>query len=314
MTAAAPSGRAGAGRLLGLGARAALSSPGLLLGVALTLAAAAFARTVIFPALAFAADDDVRRLLAVGAWGLVVLAALARGVALAWAVRAGVDRIRGQEPALDAASLETTGTTGLAWAVGAAAVHLALSLWFWTGLLGAGVTYLLGEGPLPVLGAAGLAAVLSVGAIAGPLLGFWLEVALARAMVRREGIAVAGAEAWRTLGERPGFILGAWFATALPAFGVATLVRTFLGMAPAPSWATVAAQGTGLVLLALIDAVATVIRLDAYAALELDRAGGLPPLPVSPPAPPPVPRATLVEPSTILQARLVPPPGPGVAG
>jgi hypothetical protein len=311
MTAAAPSGRAGAGRLLGLGVRAALSSPGLLLGVALTLAAAAFAGAVIFPALAFAPDDDEQRLLALGAGGLVALAALARGIALAWAVRAGSDRIRSGATVLDATTVGLTGRTGLAWAIGVAVVHLALSLWVWTGLLGAGVAYLLGEGALPVLGAAGLAAALSVGAIAGPLLGFWLEVALARAVVRREGVAVAGAEAWRTLGERPGFVLGAWFVTALPAFGVATLVRTFLGMAPPPSWATIAAQGTGLVLLALIDAMATVVRLDAYAALELDRAGVLPPLPVPPP---PVPRATLVEPSTILQARLVPPPGPGGAG
>jgi hypothetical protein len=310
MTAAAPSGRAGAGRLLGLGARTALSSPGLLLGVALTLAAAAFARTALPPALMLASDDDVQRLLAIGAWGVVVLAALCRGVALAWAVRAGVDRIRGQEPALDAASLETTGTTGLAWAVGAAAVHLALSLWFVTGLVAAGVVYFVGESPLPVLGAAGLAWVVSFGLLAGSALVLWLELALARALVAREGIAVAGAAAWRTLLERPGFVLVAYLATALPAFGVAKLVQLFLGMTPPPSWATLAAEGTGLLLLALIDAVATVIRLDSYAALELDRAGALPPVPV----PPPVPRATLVEPSTILQARLIPPPGPGVAG
>ena len=314
MTGVAQSGRAGTGRLLGLGARAAFCTPGLVLGVALTLAAAGFARAVVFPALALAADGDVRRLVGFGAWGLIILAALTRGVALAWAVRAGEGQIRGGPGALDGTAVEMTGRTGLAWAIGAATVHLALSLWFWTGLLGAGMAYLLGEGPLPVLGAAGLAAVLAVAAIAGPLLGLWLEVALARAMVRREGIAVAGVEAWRTLGARPGFVLVAWFATALPAFGVAMLVRTFLGMAPPPSWATIAANGIGLLLLALIDAVATVVRLDAYAAVELDRAGALPPLPVPPQAPPPVPRATLVEPSTIIEARLVPPPDPGVAG
>ena len=78
MTGVAQSGRAGTGRLLGLGARAAFCTPGLVLGVALTLAAAGFARAVVFPALALAADGDVRRLVGFGAWGLIILAALTR--------------------------------------------------------------------------------------------------------------------------------------------------------------------------------------------------------------------------------------------
>ena len=51
MTAGGRVGPAGAGRLLGLGVRAALSTPGPVLGVALTLAAAAFAGSAVFPAL-----------------------------------------------------------------------------------------------------------------------------------------------------------------------------------------------------------------------------------------------------------------------
>jgi hypothetical protein len=314
MTAPAQSGRAGAGRLLGLGARAALSGPGLLLGVALTLAAAACARSVVRPALFLAGNDDVRRLVGLGAWGLVVLAALARGIALAWAVRAGEGRIRGGQPTLEARALGATSLTGLAWAVGVAAVHLTLFLWFSTGIVSTAVVFVLGKGPLPLLGAAGLAGVLSVAAIAAPVLGLWLELALVRAVVRREGIALAGAEAWHTLGQRPGFVVGAWLATALPAVGVAGTVQVFLGMRPPPSWATVAAQGTGLLLVALIDAVAAVVRLDAYAALELDREGALPAPPPPPDPAPVVPRATLVPPASVVQARLVPPPDGGVSG
>src|SRR5262249_58399709 len=134
-----------------LGARSALAFPGLLLGVASTLAAAAFARAVVFPALAFAGDEDVRRLVGLGAWGLVVLAALARGIALAWAVRAAADRMRGRPGQLAGNAVAPAGTTGLAWAVGAAVGQLTLSLWVWTGLLAAGAAYVVGKVPLPLL-------------------------------------------------------------------------------------------------------------------------------------------------------------------
>src|SRR5262249_35459109 len=56
MTAPGQPVRARAGRLLGLGARSAFAFPGLVLGVASTLAAAALARAVVFPALTFASD------------------------------------------------------------------------------------------------------------------------------------------------------------------------------------------------------------------------------------------------------------------
>jgi hypothetical protein len=222
---AAASGRAGAGRLLGLGARAALSTPGPVLGVALTLAAAEFAGSLVFPAAVLSGSADDLRLVVAGALGLVVLAALARGIALAWAVGAASARIRGGRPTFDGSAVETTGLTGLGWAVGAAAVHLTLSLTLWTGLASAGLVYLFGKAPLSLLGAAGLAGVVSVVAIAGPVLGLWLEVALARAVALRQGIAVAGAEAWRTLGARPFFVVGAWLATVVPAFAGARIVR-----------------------------------------------------------------------------------------
>jgi hypothetical protein len=314
MTPAAQDPPASAGRLLGLGVRAAFSTPIPVLGVALTFAAAAFARSAIFPALAGAESDDVRRLVAIVGWGVVVLAALARGIGLAWAVRAADGRLRGEVAVTDARTFAATGVTGLAWAIGAAVVHLTLSLWFWTGLASAGLVYVLGRAPLPLLGAAGLAGVLSVAAIAGPALGLWLEVSLARAVVRRESIARAGAEAWRTLGERPGFVVVAWLATALLAFGLASMVQTFMGMSPPQSWATAGVMVSGLLLVALIDAVATVARLDAYAALELDRAGVLPQPPRPPAAAPVLPRATLVDPASVVQARLVPPADPGVTG
>lgn len=314
MTGRTESARASAGRLLGLGIRAAFSTPLAVLGVALTVAAAEVAQAVIFPTMFLADGEDDVRLVVLGAVGLVVLAALARGIALAWAVRTAAERMRGGAWDPDQRAAAATGLTGLFWAVGAAAVQLTLSLTFWTGLAATGMVYLVGKTPLALLGAAGLAGVLAVGAVLGPVLSLWLEVALARAVARGEGIAVAGAEAWRTLGERPGFVVVAWLATALPAMAVAAMVQSFLGMAPPPSWPVVLAQASGLLLLALIEAVATVGRLDSYAALELDRAGVLPVPPTPAPVVPPVPRATLVQPSTVVQARLVPPPDPGMSG
>ena len=97
MTAAAPSGRAGAGAAPGpRRAHGALLSGPVAGGRADPRCGSLRPATALPPALILASDDDVQRLLAIGAWGVVVLAALCRGVALAWAVRAGVDRIRGR--------------------------------------------------------------------------------------------------------------------------------------------------------------------------------------------------------------------------
>jgi hypothetical protein len=303
MTAAAEPVRrpSGAGRLLGLAVKSALSTPGATLAVGFTLAVAQTVSEVL-PRAVFAADPsaDLGTTLAIGGVGLLIVAALTRGVALAWAVQAGAATADWN------AALAVTAVKGLSWAVLAAAAHLALSLWFWTGLVSALAAFFLGSPRVALGGAFGLSLVLAVGVVAAPLLSIWLELALARAVVSRTSVGRAGADAARTMLERPGFVVGAWLATALPAFGISRFVELVLGTVPGSEWAAAGAMGVGLLLLALIDALATVVRLDAYVALELDRTGMLPA-----PPPPAVPRAALVVPGTILESRPVGPPGPG---
>lgn len=303
-----PHTRNRAGRLLALGAGAALSAPVAALAAAGALAVALIVQSTL-PVAWFQSDPEAQAggTLVRGALGLLFGAALARAVALAGAVAQSAARLRGQPVGFLDAVGRSAGT-GLLWAVGAAAAQLAFRLWVWTGFL-ATLAALVFAPPAPaLLGAAGLALVLSVALLGGFVLWLWLELALMRAVVVGGGVARAAADATHLLLQRPGFVFLAWLVTAVPALAVSGFVQTLLGFSPRVGWASAAASGIGLLLLALIDATATVLRLGAFAAVELDAAGEIP-LP-----PPPVPRATLVDPGSIVQARPVGPLEPGAAG
>jgi hypothetical protein len=242
-----------------------------------------------------------------GAMGLLLGAGLALAMALAAGVGQSAARLRDRPVGFVEATSRWAGT-GLLWAIGAAAAMLAFRLWLWTGTLSTLVALLLAPPAVSAIGALGLALVLSAGLVGGFVLSLWIEVALVRAVVRGGGVARAAADATQLLHRRPGFVFLAWLVTALPALAFAGFVQTLLGFSPNRSWPSAAASGVGLLLLALIDAVATLTRLGAFVAGELDAAGELP-VP-----PPPVPRATLVAPGSIVQARAVGPIEPGTAG
>jgi len=303
-----PQRRNRAGRLLAVGTGAALSAPVALLAAAGTLAVAMVVGSTL-PVALLQADPGAQAggTLVRGALVLLLGAALARAVALAGAVAQSAAQLRGQPVGVVEAVGRSAGT-GLVWAVGAAAAQLALRLWVWTGFLAALGALVFAPPAASLLGAAGLALAISVALLGGFVLFLWLEVALVRAVVIGGGVARAAADATQLLLQRPGFVVLAWLVTALPALATSGFVQTLLGFSPRVGWASAAASGIGLLLLALIDATATVIRLGAFAAAELDAAGELP-VP-----PPPVPRATLVDPGSIVQARAVGPPEPGAAG
>jgi hypothetical protein len=303
-----PQRRSRTGRLLALGTGAALSSPVAVLAVGATLAVALVIGSTL-PVALFQADPKAQAggTLVGGALALLLGAALARAVALAGAVAQSAAQLRGQPVGLVEAVGRSAGT-GLVWAIGAAVAQLAFRLWVWTGFLATLGALLFAPPAASLLGAAGLALVISVALLGGFVLFLWLEVALARAVVIGGGVARASADATQLLLRRPGFVVLAWLVTALPALAISGFVQTLLGFSPRVGWASAAASGIGLLLLALLDATATVIRLGAFAAAELDAAGELP-VP-----PPPVPRATLVEPGSIVQARMVGPSGPETAG
>jgi hypothetical protein len=303
-----PPRRNRAGRLLALGAGSGLSAPAAVLAAAGALVVAGVVRSTL-PVALFQADPEAQAegTLLWGALGLLLGAALARALALAGAVAQSAASLRGQ-PVGVAEAVGRSAGTGLLWAIGAALAQLAFQLWVWTGLLATLGALLFAAPAASLLGAAGLALVLSVALLGGFVLSLWLELALVRAVVIGGGVARAAADATRLLLRRPGFVVLAWLVTALPALALSGFVQTLLGFSRGIGWVSAAASGIGLLLLALIDATATVARLGAFAAAELDAAGELP-LP-----PPPVPRATLVDPGSIVQARAVGPPEPGAAG
>jgi hypothetical protein len=175
------------------------------------------------------------------------------------------------------------------------------------------VALVLGGPVVSLLGAVGVALVLTVGAFLGPAAALWLELGLVTSVVRPLSVWAAAGEAARTLLARPGFLLLAWFATALPAGFLVGAAQAMAASTPGPGRASAAAAGVAVLLVALVQAAATLVRLDALAALALDREGRLPtpPPPVAPPVP--VPRATLVGPE-VIQARPVGPMGPWPPG
>jgi hypothetical protein len=299
-----------AGWLLRLGARAAVTTVLPLLVLAGVLAATQTVQRMLWPAL-FLADPGLRldeTLLVCGA-GCLGLGVLARAVVTAIGVRAGAAKLRTSRG--DAVPPATAGLRGIAWAIAAVIVDQVLSVWFWGVLVAAGVTLVLGGPLVSLLGAAGVSLVLTLGALLGPAAGLWLELGLVVSVVRPVRFFVAAGEALRLLLARPGFLIGAWLVTAVPAGMLAAGVQVIAAGAPGPSWGAAGAAGTALLLLGLVEALATFIRLDALAALVLDGEGLLPLAP--PPAPAPVPRATIVG-AEVVEARPVGPVAPWSPG
>ena len=304
---------AGAGWLLRLGARAAATTVLPLLVLAGVLAATQTVQRMLWPAL-FLADPALRldeTLLAGGA-GCLGLAVLARAVVTAIGVRAGGARLHAGAAA-EVVPPAAAGLRGIAWAAATALVDLVLSAWFWGVVIAAAAAFALGGPLVSLLGAGGVALALTLGALLGPAAELWLELALVVSVVRPVRMAVAAGEALRLLLARPGFLVGAWVVTAVPAGLLAAGFQILAAGAPGPGLGAAGAAGVALLLVALVEALATFIRLDAFAALVLDGQGLLPrpSPPVTPPAP--VPRATLIG-AEVVEARPVGPVAPWSPG
>jgi hypothetical protein len=305
-----------AGWLLRQGARAAISSVVPLLALAAVQAIAVVTQRTLWPALVL--GDPVLRLaptLLVAGAGLLFTAALARAVILAVAVRSGATRMRTGN-GLEGPSPERAGLRGIAWAAAAAIVDLFVSTWFWAALVSSVLALVLGGPVVSLLGAIGVALVLTLGLFVGAASVLWLELALVVSVVRQGSVARAGTDAFGLLLGRPGFPIWAWLITAVPAALAAMGVQVLAAGAPAPSVAAACASGVALLLVALIKALGMLLRLDALAAMALAADGALrapPPVPVPRP---PIPRATLVGPE-VVEARPVGPMtpwNPGASG
>lgn len=304
---------AGAGWLLRLGARAAMSAVGPLLALAGVLAIIQAVQRTLWPALLHA--DPVLRvretLLAAGL-GLLLAASLGRAVVLAVAVQSGALRLPAGRRAVGI-SPSRAGLRGIAWASAVAVVDLLLNLWFLSVLASGGVALVLGGPVVSLLGAAGVALALTLGTLLGPAAALWLELGLVVSVVRPLPVTVAAGEALRALLARPGFLVLAWLSTALPTGLLVASVQVMAAGAPGQGPAAAAASGVAVLLVALAEALGTLIRLDAFAALVLDREGALPAPPLVPVPPAPVPRATLVG-GEVVEARPVGPMPPWSPG
>jgi hypothetical protein len=233
-------------------------------------------------------------------------------VVTAIGVGAGAARLR-TGAATEGVAPATAGLRGIAWAAAATVVDLLLSTWFWGVLVASGVALVLGGPFVSLLGAAGFALALTLGTLLGPAAALWLELGLVVSVVRPVRMGVAAGEALRLLLARPGFLVGAWVVTAVPAGMLSAGFQVMAAGAPGPGWSAAGAAGVALLLVALVQALATLIRLDALAALVLDREGALPRPPPAPVRPAPVPRATLVT-HEVVEARPVGPVAPWSPG
>jgi hypothetical protein len=209
-------------------------------------------------------------------------------------------------PLLD--SILAAAPRALPWAVLSGAALLAWSGWQ---LLLGGSSFLLfvrglvhGHGGLA--GALGVALVASLGPLGALFLHLVTEMALVRAVVRDEGVAEAGWEAALALLARPFAPFGLLLLTTVLAAAVAGTASALSSLRPPGHFHFL--DGPALVRLALggfAVAVAQLVRLDAFCALELGRTGELPEPPV-PAVPPSAPKAELLpEAGAILEARAV---------
>jgi hypothetical protein len=313
MIRAEPSGPAAApfGRLLRIGGRAALSSalPVLVLGG--VLATSQVIRRTLLVTL-FTADPAMRleQTLLVAGTGLLLVTIGVQALVLAVGVQSGAARIR-TAPASPTLSPARAGLRGMAWAALAVLVDQLLSFWFWAALVASGLATVLGGPFVSLLGATGVALVLTVVAFLVPAAGLWLELSLVAAVTRPARLGEAAGVGLATLLRRPGTVIALWLVTAVPAGFLAAGVLMLQGGAPGPGWASAGAAGVAVLLVALIEALATFVRLDSLAALVLDARGELPAPPPRPAPPAPaIPVATLVPSAGVVEARSVGPVTP----
>jgi hypothetical protein len=311
MTRAAPAERtvAPVGWLLRMGWRAAGSSalPVLALAGALAISQVVW-RTLPVALLTGVPALRLEETLLVSAGMLLLLSSMVRAAVLAVGVQSGAARLRTAPSSL---SPERAGLRGILWAGVAVVVDQVLSVWFWGVLAASGVATVLGGPGVSLLGATGVALVLTLGAFLVPAAALWLELALVSAVTRPARLGEAAGAALRTLLARPGAVVVLWLLTAVPAGFLAAGIQLLQAGAPGPGRASAAAAGVVILLVALVEALATLVRLDAFAALALDRTGELPAPPPRPaPAAPAIPVATLVPASAVVEARPVGPISP----
>jgi hypothetical protein len=193
----------------------------------------------------------------------------------------------------------------------AVVVDQLLGAWFWGVLVATGAATVLGGPLVSLLGAAGVALVLCLGAFLIPAAALWLELGLVAAVTRPARLREAASTALEILLARPGAVVALWGVTAVPAGFLAAGVQVLQSGAPGPGWAAASASGVAVLLVALVEALATLVRLDALAALVLDARGELPAPPPRPAPPPPaIPMATLVSSAEVVEARPVGPVSP----
>jgi hypothetical protein len=159
-------------------------------------------------------------------------------------------------------------------------------------------------------GALALALALTLGPLGAIFLQLVVEMALVRSVVRDESPATAGWEAARALLARPWAPLGLLAVTGLVSLAVVGSAAVIAGMAPPQAvrfkLPLIMIEGA---IAALAGAVAQLVRVGAFAALEVDRTGELPAPVTPPPSPPSVMRAELVlDAGPVLEARAVDPP------
>ena len=315
MTGSEPAAPAAAsvGWVLRLGARAAVSSTLAVLALAGAIAASQVVWRTL-PGVLLLGDPALRleETMLLSGVALLLLASLVRAVVLAVAVHSGAARLR-TSAAPSSISAARAGLRGIAWAAVAVVVDQLLGLWFWGVLLASGVVTFLGGPLVSLLGITGVALVLTLGLFVGPAAALWLELGLVASVVRPATLGEAARTSLETLLARPGAVVALWLLTAVPAGFLAAGIQVMQAGAPGPGRAAAAAGGVALILGALIEALATLIRLDALAALVLDRMGELP-RPSPKPKAEPVPMATLVSSAEVIEARPVGPVSPWTGG
>ncbi len=298
-------------RALGLGASTAFSRAAPPVLLALAAAAVTLCTTLLWlTGLASLVSAEARVSL-VGLLLAAVVAWVLQACVLGGAVhQAGAALRRREVPGLPEAVF-LSAPRALGWAVLAAAALLGWTLWQL--LLGGSASALFLRGllhrPGGLLGALGLALVMTVGPAGGLFLQLVAEMAVVRAVLRDEPASVAGWEAGRALLQRPWAPLGLWLLTEVLAAAVAGAAAALSGMGPgAPLRLAGLAALVQVAVATLARALAQLVRVGAFCALELDKSGELPPAPVPPAPVVPVPRAELVlESQPILEARAVGP-------
>jgi hypothetical protein len=303
-------------RAFGLGASTTFSRAAAPLVLGLAAAASTLCTRLLWVAgLASLLDDGAR--LRFG--GLLLATAVAWGLqasVLGGAVQQASAALRGRSVPPLPEAIRLAAPRALGWAVLAGAALLAWK--GWELLLGGSGLLLFLRGLLHgtggLAGALGVALAVSVGPLGALFLQLVTEMALVRAVVRDEPAATAGWEAGGALLARPWAPLGLLALTALLAATVAGTAAVLAGLGPPrPFRFTGGAASIRLAITALAFAVAQLVRLSAFAALELGRSGELPPAPAPVPPLTPVPRAELVpDAGQVLEARAVDgPPGTG---